>query len=254
MGDRHERVYFAQEIVAPCLSNNQACGFSRNPNDSDHFTKKITNLGGKEVLIHLRLLHSSVSADDERNQKDRFQKWHSQRVDNQFRQGLKSADVVFYNGHSRNGGGPDFFPPLLTADGHIDYTFYEKETPGLKEIVTSITLDGKTDFGALVVKTPLADAETPRPAKNLKLLGLFSCASTKHFSDKIKEARPDLALITSQQLIYYVDALKNSLSAVNALLDFQCEKDFRKSLRSSSYQLGSQLNNFFVSRKPQRKD
>lgn len=290
VGDRHERVFFTQEVTAPCLLSSQACGFMRDAADSDHFTKTINSPTGKPVLVHLRVLNSSVSADDEHNQKDRFQKWQSQRVNSEFRRSLQKADIVFYNGHSRNGGGPDFFPPRLTADGHIDYTYYERETPGLKEITDTLKKttafrasqshqtstvsnptpeepakdsDADLDRKSQDKEEPLSPEESRAPNsvkstadsvenEKLKLLGLFSCASTKHFRDKIKEARPDLALITSQQLIYYVDALKNSLAALEALLTYQCEKDFRRALRSSSYQLGSQLSDFYVRRKSQK--
>jgi hypothetical protein len=136
--------------------------------------------------------------------------------------GLQQADAVFYNGHSRDGGGPDFAPPRLTENGHVDYTWYEKNQPGIRPVMKRLDNDAK-----------------------VKLLGLFSCSSTKHFDDKLRAAKPGLALISSPKLLYYADANKNMFAALSALLRQECEADFHKALRSQAEVGNTHLTGFF---------
>ncbi len=228
VGDRHERVIFTQHLLRPCNGREEACGFSQSEENSDDFFKIIKGPEGEPIQVRVVVSNSSVSSDDEKNQVDKYQKWKSKETERLFLEGLVKADVVFYNGHSRNGGGPDFFPPLLTADGHVDYTYYERETPGLVKILKAF-IDNNANI----------------KSEKIQLLGLFSCASTKHFAEQIIEERPKLGLITSRQLIYYEYAIYNSLAALDSLLQMKCEKDFRSAIRSSSYQKGSQITGFF---------
>ncbi len=225
VGDRYDRLAFVQDILQPCTGEHKACGFSRAFNDFELFTRDLQGPKGQKIEVNLRVINSSTSADDEINRDDPMQKWQSDHAETKFTEGLKSADIVFYNGHSRTGGGPDFRPPRLTLDGaNVDFSYYTANTPGLNLITKSLEIDKE---------------------KSLKLLGLFSCASSGHFSERIFKVRPDVGLVASRQLLYYVDALKNSMGALDAVLSQMCEKDFKTALRSSSPQTGSQVFGFF---------
>lgn len=227
VGDHHERTTFVEPLVGPCSPSFYACEFQRDQDDQNLFTKRVISPAGRPVQIRLQVLHSSVGSDDEENRKDPFQAWQSQWAERVFLDGLKEADVIFYNGHSRVGGGPDFEPPRLTAGKipNVDYFFYQANRPGL----------GKMEK-ALASKA----ARAPNT-----LLGFFSCASSQHFADSIFALRPNISLITSTSLLYYADAMANSLAALSALIEMRCAKDFRSALRHDSPRSGSQISGFF---------
>ena len=118
--------------------------------------------------------------------------------------------MVFYNGHSRDGGGPDFDPPRLKANQHVHYNWYRKNRTGLKTMIRALR------------------TATERP----DVIGLFSCVSSKYFSQAIQEPSPETSLITSDHLLYYTDALESSLGALNALLGMWCEPAFKRALQA----------------------
>lgn len=207
VGDRHERLAFISHITTACAGQGEPCGFARDTNDADLFTKTIW-IGGREKSVRLLVVNSSVGSDDEENVKDPFQIWKSRYALRAFYSGFGEADVVFYNGHSRFGGGPDFRPPSLAPDGTVDPTPYQTWRPGLKKLVDSFD----------EVRRPKLPAYS-----GLKILGLFSCSSSQHFDRAIRNVS-NAALIDSRVLMYYSDALSQSLSALGDLLDHRCPK------------------------------
>lgn len=159
--------------------------------------------------IELEIVSSSLGADDEVSRKDPFQKTWSEKTEATWSEALTSADWVFYNGHSRDGGGPDFKVPTLTADGHVEYTRYERERVELKRTLQA--LDN---------------------ANRLKLLGVYSCASSRHFKDAVqaraKSKGRNLALITSSKLLYWTDALEAAASHLETWTESQCPSERRE--------------------------
>jgi hypothetical protein len=207
VGDRHERLAFIEHITAPCGADEQACGFIRSRENADLFTKTVT-IADQLKTVRLMVVNSSVGTDDEENQSDPFQAWKSKYAQKTFLNGLKEADVVFYNGHSRFGGGPDFFSPDLASDGTVDASRYKNRRTGIKKLLTA-----------------LEESKRPKspPFSQLKVLGLFSCTSSQHFNNQIKKVS-DAGLLSSAQLMYYSDALDQSLSAIDSVLNRQCPK------------------------------
>lgn len=228
VGDRHERLAFVQRIVKPCEGARQDCGFMRDEDNADLFSKTINEPDGKPVKIALVVAASSVGSDDEANREDALQEWQSAYVERLFLGGIEKADVVFYNGHSRFGGGPDFEAPRLTAESSVDVSFYQGRRPGFQKILEKLRERAKRD----------KDHAGPQ------VLGLFSCASSQHFSEAIaKESKT--ALISSRALIYYADALENSLAALSALLEMKCEREFRGAIREAYPVSGSHVEGLF---------
>jgi hypothetical protein len=179
---------------------------------------------GKPRTIYLRAIQSSAGPDDLENRRDPFQKWRTRYANLAFLQGLTGADAVFYNGHSRSGGGPDFSPPRIGSGGDVDFPWYKEHQPGFNPIIT--TLEGA-------------------PSK-LKLLGLYSCASSTHFLGRLRKVKPDLGQITSPRLIYFADAMESSLESISSLLTMKCEGSFRNSLtRARTRASGAQVSGFF---------
>lgn len=232
VGDRHERLAFVQRITQPC-SIGQACGFTRSNQNSDLFVKMITGPKGKKVRVQLWIAHSAVGSDDEENRQDPFQSWQSRYTSDAFFGGLGKADIVFYNGHSRFGGGPDFLPPRLGTGNAIQTTFYQEERPGfikaIDNLETEALMNGKSG--------------------KLKMLGLFSCASSQHFSDDIKRTA-GIGLLSSHHLMYYADALESSIAALSGLLEMRCEANLRRSIRAGSPLRAMKIDGFFSRKSP----
>jgi hypothetical protein len=136
---------------------------------------------------------------------------------------MQSADAVFYNGHSRDGGGPDFSPPRLGPGKHPDYNWYKENRKGLAEMTSALS----------------------QAKAGPKIIGMFSCASNLLFSKRILGAKKNLGLISNEKLLYYSDALQNSLDALSALLAMKCQHDFEAVLSAHSKPAGSHLLGFF---------
>lgn len=223
VADRYEKTLFIQTILKPCQKGENSCGFVRAFDDADLFKKSIIGLDDQEKTVLLKVVHSSVGPDDDENRLDPFQKWQTAYARDTFLDGLQTADALFYNGHSRDGGGPDFEPARLRSNHHVAYDWYKAHPLGLNDMLEALN-DGPS---------------------NLKLLGLFSCASDSLFLSKISQTRKKIGLITSKKLIYFSDALENSLLALSALLSVKCQPEFRHVLQTSSTQAGIQMIGFF---------
>ena len=231
VADRYERMLFVQRILKPCDRSQYACGFSRSKVDADLFLKDIPGPDGQDRTVHLRVVQSSAGPDDEENRRDPFQKWRTRYATLAFLKSLNDGDVVFYNGHSRAGGGPDFEPPKIEPNQQVSFSWYKYHEPGLNQILGALE-------GA--------------PSK-LKLLGLYSCASSKHFLDKVSESKPELGLITSTRLIYFSDALESSIQALSSLLAMKCEGDFQSALKERKARAGGARVSGFFNQKSQPK-
>lgn len=202
VGDRHERLALVQKVLSDCKPGESLCGFKRDPHDADLFAKSIALPEGKTLQVSLSVVHSSVGSDDSSNRSNPFQAWQSSYAEKTFLKGLVSSDVIFYNGHSRFGGGPDFRAPVLLKSGEVDAGHYRKQKAGLKGIQKQI-----------------------QQSHSDSVLGLFSCSSSQHFLQKLRKSLPkghSMALISSERTIHYSEALEESTSALSSLLKLQC--------------------------------
>lgn len=204
VADRYEMAIFLQRVLGPCDSVREDCEFKQgdegqqSKSDSqDQVLYKLIKTAKGMVKINLQVFASSAGADDNENRKNPFQKWRSEYIKDQFVEALKKADVVFYNGHSRAGGGPDFSVPELTNSKSVHYVKYQSKKPGF-----------------LLLQTALKQS----PNSPLRLIGLYSCKSDQLFRKKIEAARPKLKVIGSRQLIYFSDALNDSLDELSQIL------------------------------------
>ncbi len=220
VGDRYEKFAFLRYLLLPCSRHFYACGFKRDTQDADRLFKEIRGPDGRKKMVRLLIVHSSIGPDDTMNRKQGFQQWQSGYAQTSFLEGLHRADAVLYVGHSRDGGGPDFFPPKLLGR-HTHYSWYKKNTPGLTKLLGE-----------------LKDTSNPP-----KLIGLYSCVSSTYFAAQILKVVPHLGLVTSPKLIYYVEAMKSLMGTLSALLGQLCEKDFQTSIQTPSRE--SQIVGFF---------
>lgn len=200
VGDRHERLAFIEKITTPCSSDKETrCGFARSHDNADLFLKKV-KVKKRTHRVLLWVVNSSVGTDDQENRDDPFQRWKSKYAEEAFTTGLRDADVVLYDGHSRFGGGPDFAPPELGRGDVVDPAAYLSTRSGLTKMTKAM-----------------------KGSKRLKMLGLFSCASSQHFNEEIR-AVSKAGLVSSKVLMYYSDALAQSLSTLDDVLTGRCPR------------------------------
>jgi len=224
VGDRYEKIMLVSYLTRGCPAGFFACGFERAEDDADRFTRTITLPDGRTRQVELVLTHSSAGPDDDLNRRDRHQSWLSLYSRENMEEGLRQAQAVLYNGHSRDGGGPDFEPPRLRADdNHVDYYWYTQNRPGLRWLMSHL------------------DETNPNP----KLLGLFSCVSTNLFSKDVRKVKPKMGLVSNRQLLYYTDAMKGLMGTLSSILGLTCETGFDSAISAESTGGSSVLQGFF---------
>jgi hypothetical protein len=195
-------------LTKKCEGNRVLCSFkeSGDPSQGLVVLEKKINLQGAEVLARITLTHASASESFEDNKnllKDRQDFLTKQSEENYFG-AIGKADIVIYNGHSRNGGGPDFNPPILSKDLHVNYDgYYKVKRPGINRVLTMLKQNPNKD----------------------SVMGFFSCYSKSHFYNALLRANPKQKLILSSDTINYFDSLYASMGYLEGLLHGQCGQD-----------------------------
>lgn len=120
------------------------CEFKRDVDDASLFYKTLTDNDGKTHKVRMRVISATgmdVNIQDNDNQlrSSAKQKERSQEARQAYMKALTEDDVVLYNGHSRDGGGPDFDPPVLTANNHVNYPWYHANHPGKNDMIQALS-------------------------------------------------------------------------------------------------------------------
>lgn len=212
VGDRHERLAFVTQLLKACEPGEGACGFRRHPDNADLFTKRVIGPMDNPVDVELYVVNSSVGSDDQGNRADPYQVWQSQYAHKAFFEGTESADIVFYNGHSRFGGGPDFTPPRLSPQQSPDVSYYKSQRPGFKKLLKSLQTRSEKPEGTTGATG----------SSDLLVLGLFSCSSSRHFVKALPQNR-EVAFVATDDLLHYADAQRSSLETLSKLLQLHCD-------------------------------
>lgn len=200
-------------LMGPCVNESRRlCGFSEITPEAERRRNGKTVLArpiqiqGRSVEVRLTLTYASASPFYERNKtvlKDKQDRFTAASEENFF-DGLRRADYVFYMGHSRNGGGPDFNPPRLNSIGRDDYMgYYRKVFPGRTRMLGELSKKQNPDV----------------------TVGLFSCDSALHFRRRLEGVRKDQSMILtigSTGQINYEDTLVVSMGYLEGLLRGQC--------------------------------
>jgi hypothetical protein len=161
-----DRAYLIQKLYRECAppTVTEPCGFKAEPQNADRLSKALAD--GREFVIRV---HDGVKGvRDDLNRNDPGQERLTGQMNEKFKKALRESEAVFYIGHSRDGGGPDFGPPKLLANGHTDYEWYRKNRPGLRMIEESMS-KGHPEF-----------------------YGSFSCDSLNHFSGPIRKKNSEV--------------------------------------------------------------
>jgi hypothetical protein len=198
-------------LKTPCEPQNpqKLCGFAEqgDPNNGLVILTKQITLLEQLVTVRISLSHASASENFIANKTilNERQKYLTQQSEQNYFGALGSAaDVVIYNGHSRNGGGPDFNPPLLKDDLHVNYDgYYQVKKTGINRVLEMIKNGKNKD----------------------QVIGFFSCYSQRWFFDSIMKANPKQRVIFSADTIDYLDSLQASLGYVEGFMQGYCGQD-----------------------------
>lgn len=207
--DTLEMQALSETLTSSCESHFYACGFNIVQKTQNKIELYKVLLDGQEVLIEL--YSSSLSNNTQRAQHPSQPQW-SHHVHNKFITELTQKDFVFYLGHSRKGGGPDFFYPKYTHSGRIDYSFYQRRQRGHNALFEGL-----------------------KRAQQLKLLAIISCDSKDHFSVRIKQEQPELKIVSVKRPVPPSIAEKTLLTVLNSTLSPYSDQFLRESLDNTIF-------------------
>lgn len=196
-----------------CEGSLQLCGFKEISRGV--FEKKVKNPKGKKLRAVIELRHASQTPSHAENvgPQSSLQQAKSDATTSWFFGQVSRTDLLVYNGHSRKGGGPDFHPPKLRSNLHVNYAWYEKNAPGITRLTSA-----------------LASAQQ-KPAAIL----MMSCNSNKLFASKIDRVAGGMPLVSTNAVPPSgTSPTKGALAGMDAFLRFQCEAGFQQELNSDS--------------------
>ena len=151
-----------------------------------------------------------MTANDKLNRQNPQQNSQSETTESLYYNSFTNSHFIFYLGHSRNGGGPDFFPAKLTEAHHPDYKWYNKN---------------KFKKDAL-----LNQLNRIKPNNKPLLFAMISCSSYLHFQKTLISTLPDTLLFFSKQSIYNLEYFQSIMVFINAL-------EFKKSILNMNIDL-----------------
>lgn len=212
--DYYAALAFGTQMTSRCYRGQFACGFTQDPDDRGVFRKEVQMLGPDGLLrrriVKLHMRYSSVTPDERLNRgarkADQDRRTESSRLF--FADALEHSDMVMYVGHARDGGGPDFAPPVVSSETHrTDFDWYHQHHPG-------------TDL----VHQALNSTSTPP-----KIIGIFACYSQAHFYEQLRHDAPKAGLILSGNNEFEA-AVGQAVASLDSVLGLRCEDDFKKSI------------------------
>lgn len=202
------------QFSGPCRGDLKLCEFFEvSANLGKSVFEKHVTLFGRDILVRIHLTQGSATESYYQNLSSPSQRFYTQQGEENFFEALKTGDIVFYNGHSRNGGGPDFNPPVLNSARKVDYKgYYEVRRDGMKRMLQALSLTENRGV----------------------ILGLFSCYSQRHFRKAILQINPHQRMILSADDIDYFDSLKASVGYLEALLRGTCGQELADTAKQNS--------------------
>jgi len=206
--DVTERLSLIEFLTRPCdpnKANVKLCGFIRGEDDAEFLHRYVTMPDGSQKRVNLHIYGASMGTDDTSNRDSIYQKIQSGRLTALYSLMVQHQNIVFYAGHSRDGGGPDFTPAVKTANGEVDYAWYRKNRPGVKRLVEDLKKRTDQDL----------------------LLGFFSCDSKKNFKKDIKKVSSAKAAF-STRIVEGNETTYGLMTMMNNLMNFSCENAFAK--------------------------
>lgn len=204
---------FRRVLTEPCRQGLNACEFKVSKNDPNKLFKMIEDPDGIRRRVEISVLRGSLTGIHQNNISPaniKAQTALCKATEARFYQEIKNgAEIVYYSGHSRDGGGPDFCPPLTRADGHVDYTWYRRNKPGLKLLTNALK----------------------QAVKPTQILALHSCGSTAHFYQTVAPIHPTMAILGYKETVMMTPDFQNQFGGLDALLSFRCQKGLSESMQ-----------------------
>jgi hypothetical protein len=196
VSDQYYYTILVAKFSAACEEPSQKnCGFKIDQFNANEaiLTKKIWN----EKTLEIKIFKASISYSDKFNRSSQKQTEMSDLTQKKFYDSFTNSHFVFYLGHSRNGGGPDFSPAKLLANQHPDYAWYNENKVNILKM--------STELGKLSVdQKPL-------------VIGLLSCSSRLHFQNRLRKVLPDSTLMVTKQATYNIELFQGVLVFINGI-------------------------------------
>lgn len=226
----HDLVYdwymvngLVRALTGPCRQGISACEFKRSK-DPYKFIRDIEGLDGRLHRVEVTLIRGSISGSHKDNMSPkniaRQQATCELATNKFFEEMMKGPEVVYYSGHSRNGGGPDFCPPKVLGNGHVDYDWYERMNPGMNRMLDALA----------------------RSTKDTHVLAMHSCSSISHFYRKVSAIKPQMAFLGSRFLLNMKSDFQNQYGSLDAILNLRCQSGLKASMGQG---VGIELVNMF---------
>lgn len=183
-------------VSEDCRGRNQLCGFERT---GDNGVESFYRRAGRDGIIQdLRVISAALSTDHVTNtrREAELQRARSAAAESAFHRSLGDSDLVIYVGHSRMGGGPDFYPARLNASGDVNYPSYQSERRGIKSLTQALRRQSGKNGG----------------------LAILSCDSTDLFLRDLQTAAPSRQILTVRGIVSSEDLLGGALAAGDLFL------------------------------------
>jgi hypothetical protein len=198
-----------------CPYGVNVCGFAESKKEKNLFTKVVPDpTGEKYNLIELRITKASLSSNNTVNTSPEYLARQTQACADAntkfFGEIANGADIAFYYGHSRDGGGPDFCPPITLSNGHVNYPYYRKAQPGFKKLLGAMETGKKNQ-------------------KTNQVIGLFSCSSQLHFYKGLMNVNSSAGYILTGRTANFEELSMDAYASLDNLLSQRCADGFDES-------------------------
>jgi hypothetical protein len=150
-----------------------------------------------------------------------YQPCRSGYVRDAWRRSIANGDeMVIYDGHARNGGGPSFYPPRKLANGHVDYAWYRMNRPGHKDEIAAFE-------------------QAEKKGKSPSVYMSLSCNSERHFlrEGKFPEVSKNTSYVLSKRITWGDEGLAAFLSTLESVATRRCDQ-LDKSVSGASCAFG----------------
>ena len=220
--DIYERKAMMAFLLSPCTDNKVICGFLPAQGQNNVFFKNVNNLSGQSLQIEISLYDSSLTTSNKLNINNREQYVKSEVSRQSFIKALMEKDIIIYSGHSRYGGGPDFYPKPFAYDENekLEAIYYKKQQRGYRDMI--LTLNERNKKG---LYPPM-------------MIMLNSCDSNLHFANILnnKNYSPTMTFLTKKEITIY-DAIPQFLGLLRLILTQTCPESFESYFNTHSIYL-----------------
>jgi hypothetical protein len=199
------------------------CGFTRDPDDATKFVKTVIGPDQKPHQFHITVV-SAIPVGEEGDDQDLTtpgpdhdaQMLRTAAVTHTYLKALQTDDIVVYDGHARDGGGPDFGPPKLLPNRHPDYAWYRANRPGFNAELTALTTSD----------------DPVHPPHHPAVIAMLACDTKLHFEKELKAASPESALLVTN-MVTSEDVIEPAeMELLNGLIGQRCDDGFVESMES----------------------